>query len=690
MSSPASPHSAAHAASLVGILRARLLEADRLYRHGEATGMTDAQWDAALVELAQLEEAHPELKTADSPTLRVGGAPIGDFETVPHAVPMLSIDNSYSKADIEAWYARAQKLLGLEAVSGGGLFAKTAELRLALEPKVDGVAISLRYEHGVFVRGVTRGDGDKGDDVTHNLRTMHDIPLQLHGDARSWPAVLEVRGEAYLPFDAFEKANEKRAAEGAELFANPRNTTAGALKQKDARKVVKGLRFFAHGRGEMSDLSPASHSVFLATLRRFGFATNPEAAVVNGIEEAWAFIEAFDLKRRKLPYATDGVVLKVDDWDLQAKLGMTSKSPRWCVAYKFAPDRETTRLRRVEWQVGKTGRLTPRATMDPVLLAGTTVRHASLHNADQIALLGLMLGDLVEIEKAGEIIPHVVGVRKDARTGEETPITAPYTCPSCAGPVAREEGEADYRCDNPECPAQIRERLIWFCGRDQMDIAGLGEKLVLQLCDAGLIANFGDIFMLKDKREAILVLERMADKKLQNLLDGIEESKSRGLARVLAGLGVRHLGPSAADALAQQFGTLDTLAGASLDQLQAAEGIGPETAGAVREFLHSEAGRHVFAELAQAGVKLSEEKRVPANATPFSGKTVVLTGTLAQFDRSDLEKQLVALGAKISGSVSAKTHLVIAGDKAGSKLVKAQELGIEVWDEAQLSAALGE
>lgn len=671
-------------------LRARLLEADRLYRLGEPTGMTDAAWDALLVELAQLEEAHPELRTADSPTGRVGGAPIGDFETVAHAVPMLSIDNTYSREDVQAWYDRTLKQLGLDAVADGGLFARSAQLRLALEPKVDGVAISLRYEKGVLTRGVTRGDGEKGDDVTHNLRMVRDIPLQLQGNPASWPSVLEVRGEAYLPFAAFEKANAKRAAAGEDLFANPRNTTAGALKQKDPKKVLPGLRFFAHGRGELTDMDAGSHSVFLASLRRLGIATNPDCACVNGVEEAWDFITRFDVKRRGLPYATDGVVIKVDEWPKQAQLGMTSKSPRWCIAYKFAPDRDTTRLLNVEWQVGKTGRLTPRATMEPVLLAGTTVRHASLHNADQIAMLGLMLGDLVEIEKAGEIIPHVVGVRKDARTGAETPITPPMRCPSCAGPVAQAEGEVDYRCDNPECPAQIRERLIWFCGRDQMDIAGLGEKLVLQLCDAGLIANFGDIFTLKDKREAILALERMADKKLQNLLDGIEESKSRGLSRVLAGLGVRHLGAVAADALAQQFGSIEALTCASVEQLQAAPGIGPETAESLHAFLHSKAGLHVFAELAQVGVKLSEEKRVVAQATPFSGKTVVLTGTLENFERGDLEKKLVALGAKVSGSVSAKTHLVIAGEKAGSKLEKAKELGIEVWDEKKLVEVLAE
>ncbi len=673
-------------------LRHRLLEADRRYRLGEATGMTDKQWDEALVELTELEAKHPELQTPDSPTRRVGGAPIDGFVTVPHSVPMLSIDNTYSKEELQAWYARALKLLGLEAVADGGLFAKTAELRLALEPKVDGVAISLRYEKGVLVRGVTRGDGDKGDDVTHNLRTLHDVPLQLAGNPAAWPEILEVRGEVYLPFDAFEKANLKRAASGEDLFANPRNTTAGALKQKDPKKVVKGLRFFAHGRGELDAAfaqATSSHSSFLAALRRFGLPTNPQAACVNGAEEAWAFIEAFDIKRRGLPYATDGVVAKVDAWDLQTKLGMTSKSPRWCIAYKFAPDRDTTRLLAVDWQVGKTGRLTPRATMEPVQLAGTTVRHASLHNADQIAMLGLMIGDLVEIEKAGEIIPHVVGVRKDVRTGAETPITAPLACPSCAGPVAQAQGEVDYRCDNPECPAQLRERLIWFCGRDQMDIAGLGEKLVLQLCDAGLIKNFGDIYHLAQKQDAILALERMAETKLKNLLAGIENSKLRGLARVLAGLGVRHLGSSASDALSQQFGSIEALSAASLDQLQAADGIGPETAGAVHAFLHSEAGRHVFAELAESGVKLTEEKRVIANATPFSGKTVVLTGTLEHFERGDLEKKLIALGAKISGSVSAKTHLVIAGDKAGSKLAKAQELGIEVWGEQKLLDVLG-
>ncbi len=687
------------AADRIAQLRAELQLHNRLYFVEATPQITDAQYDRLLKELESLEDQHPDLVTPDSPTQRVGGQPIDGFETLPHTLPMLSIDNTYSQGELRAWYDRTAKALRntSDKPHASGLFSETDTdtqadaLTLVAEPKVDGVALSLRYEQGLLVRALSRGDGRSGDDITHNIRTVQAIPLRLLGERI--PRVLEVRGEVFMPDAVFTRINAQRGADGLELFANPRNSTAGTLKQKDPKKVATGLRFFAHGRGAVEPDDFVSHMAFLDTLRGWGLPTNPHTKQVAGFDEAWQFVETFEVTRRELGYATDGVVLKVDRLDDQATLGIRSKSPRWCIAYKYAAEQAVTRLIEVQWTVGKTGRVTPRAVMEPVLLAGTTVQHASLHNADEIDRLGLHTGDSVVIEKAGEIIPHIIRVVETSRPTHAAAVTPPTHCPGCGQPLVRQEDEVDWRCPNPECLAQLRERLIWFVGRDQMDIEGLGEKLVVQLVEAGLLTNFGDIFTLHTQRDALLILERMAQKKLDNLLAGIEASKTRGLARVLAGLGIRHVGASTSRALARHFGDIDALTAATAEHIAAVEDIGLITADAVHTFLHSDAGCHVIAELRNAGVDLTEPRtapRVDAGGSPFHGKTIVITGTLQAFGRKELAEKLEELGAKVSGSVSKKTDILIAGEEAGSKLDKAISLGITVWDEAALLAALGD
>ncbi|MBX2852082.1 MAG: NAD-dependent DNA ligase LigA [Phycisphaeraceae bacterium] len=697
-------------------LRDRLNEADRLYRLGQATGMSDIEFDHALKGLEQLEAEHPGLVTPDSPTQRVGGQPIEGFETKPHSSPMLSIDNTYNEEELNSWYTRTCKL------------AEVDQVELVMEPKVDGVALALRYEQGQLVQALTRGDGTKGDDITHNIRTVRHIPLTLKGE--HIPEILEVRGEIYLPQDVFDRVNAKKIEAGEDPFMNPRNTTAGTLKQKDPAKVIRGLQFVAYGKGEISnDTTYATHSGFVATIKQLGLPVHEHEAIVESADQAWRWIQGFDQLRHNLPFATDGVVIKTNDYNLQDQLGVTSKAPRWCIAYKFAAEQARTKLLEVNWQVGKTGKLTPRATMQPTLLAGTTVSHATLHNFGEVLRKDIRLNDTVVIEKAGEIIPQVVEVVTDVRDVSELPIAAPDKCPECGTPVEieydtkrinelavyeraveREKAKAEKEerqpeaidkpaainpldetaryCPNPECPAQFRERMAHFVGRNQMDIDALGEKTIHQLADAGLLQNLGDIYRLKDKREQLLELDRMGEKKVDNLIEGVEQSKQRGLLRVLAGLTIRHIGQGGAKRLAQHFGDIDALIVADEETIAAIEDVGPITAASVRQFLDNPAGQHVIAELKAAGVDLTEEKIEVAADSPFAGKTIVITGTLENYQRNDLKKILEGLGAKISGSISKNTDLLIAGEKAGSKLTKAQGLGVQVWDEAKLLATL--
>jgi DNA ligase (NAD+) len=724
-----------------------LWQANRAYYVDNAPTMSDAQYDALLRRHIELERQHPHLIDPNSPTQRVGSSLSQGFVTHPHALPMLSIDNTYSDADVRVWYERCERALS----SASALFAPSPPLALYADPKIDGLALSLRYEDGKLVRALTRGDGVKGDDVTTSARAIASIPLVL---ASSAPPVLEVRGEVYLPLSQFARINREREEKGEDLFMNPRNAAAGTLKQLDPAIVAsRGLRFAAHGKGEVVGLEATSHSELVSTLRTLGIPTSNLGTRVQGIDETLAAIARFASLRATLDYATDGMVVRVDSFAQQEALGLTSKSPRWAIAYKYPAERKRTRLLRVEHQVGKTGKVTPRAVMEPVELAGTIVQHATLHNYGRVLQAPLVpddaskgttdirLGDMVFVEKAGEIIPYVAGVDITQRPPGAHPIVPPRTCPACAAPLVVDPPEAESeptletsrRCHNPQCPAQLREKLVWFALRKQMDIDGLGEKTIDQiLATQGTpseipLRGFADIFRLHQHRGLLAGLDRMGEKKVDNLLAGIEASKQRGLAKVLAGLGLRHVGDSTAKALAKQFGTLHALLNATEEHLRPKSlskeralalgyadepasrpdtGLGLETAPAVHAALHAPGTLALFAELQELGVLLdapagmraastiaSKPGEASAQAQPASalaGKTIVLTGTLSRYEREDLAAKLEALGAKVSGSVSSKTHLVIAGEKAGSKLDKARELGVEVWDEARLLRELGE
>jgi len=673
-------------------LRRLIRKADRAYYVDHAPSMADSEYDQLLRELQTLEDEHPELADPNSPTQRVAGEPIKGFKTIAHTVPMQSIDNTYSIEDLRAWHKRVLKGLGIEESAGGDLFGKPQAVGYVCDPKIDGVAISLRYEKGRLITAVTRGDGEKGDDVTAQVRAIRAVPLELSASGKgAIPAVLEVRGEIFMPNAEFVRINREKEAAGEPPFANARNSTAGTLKNLDPKvTAARRLNLVAHGRGEVRGLDDVdSYSEFLQRLKALGIPVSPHTRVCDSIEEVEKTIEAFQSERAALGYGVDGMVIRVDRFDQQDQLGKTSRAPRWCIAFKYPAEQGETILEHVEWQVGKGGTLTPRATMKPIFIAGTTVSHATLHNIEEIRRKDIRVGDTVIVEKAGEIIPQVVGFVPARRPKGVKPIEPPKHCPACGGTV-EQEGPKVF-CVNPECPEQFREKLMWFVGRDRMDIEGLGEKLVDQLIDAGLVHHFADVFLLPGKREELLALERMGEKSVDNLITGIEEAKKRGLARVLAGLGIRHIGVSAAKTIAKHFPDAEALLDASVEELMELPDFGEVTAPVLHDYLHSKQGRDAFTRLAKSGVDLASplyRKRETASGSLFAGKTVVLTGTLESFTRPELTEKLEALGAKVSGSVSKKTDLVIAGESAGTKLDKARELGIEVWDEARVIKAL--
>lgn len=712
-------------------LRDLLTRANRAYYVDAAPLMPDFEFDQLLAELATLESKHPELDDPNSPTKRVGGEPIDGFTQITHRVPMLSIDNSYDESTIREWAARMSRGIS----SDSGLFASPPTMSFICDPKIDGVALSLRYENGSLVHAVTRGDGVKGDDVTHAARVIRAIPLTLSSalDSTSPPHILEVRGEVFMTTTEFARINRELEDAGEDLLANPRNATVGTIKNLDPKLIARRkLSFCAHGRGEVDAAFAASHSEFLTKIKSLGIPTNPHTKQCSTIDEVLATIATFAEARRALPYATDGMVIRLDRFDQQAALGLTSKSPRWITAFKYPPDRKSTILLDALHQVGKTGKITPRAVMQPVHLAGTTVKHATLHNYGQIRQKDIHIGDTIDVEKAGEIIPYVVGIIASKRPADARPIIAPDTCPVCQGPVEPEypdpanptpESESARRCINPECPAQVREKLVWFCGRKQMDIDGLGEKTIDQIrAEAPSIPlnSFADIFRLPEHRATLLTLDRMGEKKVDNLLAGIEAAKSRGLAKLLAGMGIRHVGDTTGKLLARNFRDIDDLLAApvhalmpiavnrmsprkrqelfNLDALLPTEyetGLGIDTAPAVYTYLHSPVAQRTFAALKSLGVSLAsvdfiDPARPPITTdSPVSGKVIVITGTLANWERTELAEALEKLGAKVTDSVSKKTHILIVGESAGSKLAKAESLGIPTWDEAKLHAELG-
>jgi DNA ligase (NAD+) len=646
---------------------------NHLYYVEARTEIPDKEFDDLLNELKQLETAHPDLVHPDSPTQRVGGAPIADFVQVKHRVLMLSIDNTYNAEELREYDKSIRKMLGGETVG------------YVVELKIDGVSMSLAYEKGKLAVGATRGDGEKGDDVTHNVRTIKGIPLQLHTDKP--PRLFEVRGEVYMTTAELERINKLQEEAGEEPYANPRNLTAGTLKLLDPKLCAeRKLSFFAYGLGALDGIDVDSHLEAMKLLKKLGFPVNPHTQTCKNIEEVIDYCNSWSEKRRTLPYETDGLVVKVDSYEQRERLGTTSKHVRWATAFKFPPDQAKTRLEDVEFSVGTQGVLTPVAHLAPVRLAGTTVSRASLHNADQIKAKDIRIGDMVIVEKAGEIIPYVVKPVVESRTGKEKKIVFPTACPVCGSPTRRDEGSPFYFCTGGvTCPAQLRKKLGTFAHRERMDIEGLGEKLAAQLVSTGLVQSLTDLYRLK--LQALIDLERMGKKSAQNLLDNIEASKQRGLARLLAGLSITDVGVTVAEDLAEEFGSIDELLSASAEKLQQCKGIGPERAESIRKYFQSPAGQKTIKELRQLGVKLTEEKKV--RGTKLVGKTLVVTGTLKNYGRKDIEDLIKSLGGTAAGSVSKKTDYVVAGEEAGSKLAKAKELGVPVLTEAQFDKLIG-
>jgi DNA ligase (NAD+) len=649
-----------------------------LYYVEAKPAISDREFDRLLDELREIEAQHPELATPDSPTQRVGGEPVEGFRTVTHRAPMLSIDNTYNPDQLREWDRSTRKLLGGEAVT------------YVVELKIDGVAISLTYEGGVLTVGATRGDGLRGDDVTHNLRTIHELPLRLHTDDP--PALFEARGEVYMTRAELVRINRERAAAGEEPYANPRNLTAGSLKLLDPKaSAQRRLRLFAYELGATDGVTVATHVEALGLLKRYGFPVNPHIEVCPDIEAVVAYCQTWAEKRRELPYDTDGLVIKVNDYGQRRRLGVTSKFPRWARAYKFEAEQAVTKLDRIEVQVGRTGKLTPVAHFEPpVRLAGTTVSRATLHNADEIERKDVRVGDMVVVEKAGEIIPQVVRVETAVRTGQEQVFHFPKHCPVCGSPTVREKGSPFVYCSAPrdQCQGQVKRQVLQFARRDALDIEGLGKVLVDQLVDGGLVKQLPDVYRLT--KVQLLDLERMGEKSAQNLLDAIEGSKGRGLGRLLAGLGIPMVADSMAHELAQEFGAIDGLMGATEERLAQVEGIGPERARRIHEFFAEDANRQLIADFRELGLKLTEERRPrPTGGSNLTGKTFVVTGSLERYEREEIEALIRKLGGKAAGSVSKKTDYVIAGAKAGSKLEKAKQLGVPVLTEAEFEKMVG-
>jgi DNA ligase (NAD+) len=678
-------------------LRDEIREHDRRYYVLAQPVISDRDYDRLFARLQELEAAHPELIVPDSPTQRVGGEPIEGFVTLPHSRRMYSIDNSYDLGELRHWAERCARLLGIEAteelpIDGGYL----------VEPKVDGVAISLRYDGGTLVRALTRGDGTRGDDITHNVRTIRAIPLRLSPTPTvPVPEVLEVRGEVFLPYPEFVAWNEELKEQNQQLLANPRNATAGLLKRLDPQFVARRrLDFIAHGRGEVEGWEVETQFDFLQQAGLLGIPSSPLLKLARDIVEVEKILKDFEVARAELTYGVDGMVVKVNRFDLQERLGYTSRFPRWCIAYKYAAEQGVTILREIQWQVGKTGKLTPRARLDPVLVAGTTVQHATLHNMGEVRRKDLRIGDTVIVEKAGEIIPQVVSVIDELRPPDAVIPQPPEKCPECGGDVEAEtdaSGKETARyCMNPECPEQFRQRLQHFAGRGQLDIEGLGEKVIEQLTAAGLVKTLGDVFALHKRRDELLKLERMGAKKADNLLAGIEAAKTRGLARVLAGLGIRHVGSTVARILAEHYRTIDNMMEATREDIETFQvggresGIGPEIAHSLHTFLHSDTGRGVIEELRAAGLVLEmpEAEVQGAAGTSLAGKTLVVTGTLEKYSRQEIEALIVQHGGKAGSSVSSATDYLVAGEKAGSKLAKAQQLGIPVLSETEFESLI--
>ena len=659
------------AAKRVAQLQREIAEHDRRYSQEAAPTISDREYDRLYRELVDLETQFPDLASPDSPTQQVGGKPLEAFSQVQHRSPMLSLDNTYSEDEIASFYARLERLL------------PNQKIPVVVEPKVDGVAVSLLYEKGKLRYAATRGDGVVGDDITQNVRTIRQVPSELRGKA---PAVLEVRAEVYMDKRGFEKLNEERKKADLPLFANPRNAAAGSLKQLDSRIVAqRPLGIVCYGTGLIEGAETELHSKIFAFLKKLGLPATERWWVANSVDETLNAIRELDKVRREFPYQTDGAVVKVDSLGQRQRLGFTAKSPRWAIAYKYETERVETRLLDILVQVGRTGTLTPVAALEPVLVSGSTVARATLHNEEEIKRKDIRIGDIVVIEKAGEVIPAVVEVKTAARTGKEKKFRMPSACPVCGGKVVQDEGQVALRCINVRCPAQLKRRIEHFASRGAMDIEGLGEMMVEQLVSRELVHDPSDIYQLD--AEKLGSIERMGEKSIANLVAAIDESKTRPLWRLIFGLGILHVGVSASRALATHFGGLDKLMEASVDELQRIPDVGEVVAASIHDFFQEPRNRQTIARLQEVGVKPQVEPRKPTPDSSIAGTIWVITGTLSQ-PRDEIAEMIIARGGKVSGSVSKKTNFVLAGQEAGSKLAKAKELGVRVLSEAEFRKML--
>lgn len=638
--------------------------------------ITDAEYDQLMRHLQELEAAFPDLVTPDSPTQRVGAAPLEGFGTVLHSLPMLSLDNAFSPAELRDFDERVKRQLG-----------QTAPIDYVAEPKIDGLAVELVYEHGLLVQGSTRGDGVRGEEITQNLRTIRTIPLRLIGAAHApVPRRLEVRGEVYMTKRDFQRLNARREEEGEPIFANPRNASAGSLRQLDPRITAgRPLNIFCYGLGRAEGVALATHWEVLQTLARWGFKTNPLCQRCQGIEAALAYYERLRDQREELPYEIDGVVLKVDSLALQDALGTRSRSPRWALAFKFAPKQAVTRIREIAVQVGRTGALTPVALLEPVQVAGVEVSRASLHNPDEVARKDARAGDWVVVQRAGDVIPEIVEVLKERRTGDEKPFEMPTRCPVCGSAVARLEDEVVPRCVGLVCPAKLKESIVHFASKRGMDIEGLGDKMVNQLVERGLVKDVGDLYFLT--KDDLLKLDRLADKSASNLVAAIERSKHTTLPRLLYALGIRHVGEHVAEVLAREYPGWEELQHAAYEELQSTHEIGPRIAQSIVTFFQDAGNRAVLEKLRRGGLRITAARR-PTVDQSMHGKTLVFTGELQALTRAEAKRLVEVRGGRVTSSVSRNTSYVVAGADPGSKLDQARKLGVPVLTEEEFKALL--
>ena len=644
--------------------------ANRLYYNESQPELSDAEWDAYMRELREIEETHPELATPDSPTQKVGAPPSTEFAEVVHTLPMLSLGNVFDEDSLRAWHRRTLELAEVEAAA------------MVCELKIDGLAISVTYRDGVLVQGATRGDGVRGEDVTPNVKTIRSVPLRLDGD--DVPGLIELRGEVYFPNSKFEAYNREREEAGLPTYANPRNSASGSLRQLDSSETARrplSMYFYSYGHMEDGEM-PASQWEVLQTLKRWGLPVNPWTRRADTVDDVLIAIENAGNERASLDYGIDGVVIKIDSISLQRNLGSIGRDPRWATAYKFPAEKARTRINRIHVNVGRTGNLTPWAELEPVVVGGVTVRRATLHNKDEIERKDFREGDEVIIQRAGDVIPQVVQVADDnKRSKSSVPYTFPEKCPVCDEPTLPTEEDAAVRCVNAECPAQFERLLEHFASRGAMDIEGLGERLSQDLARNGIVKRLSDLYTLEEKKEELGELEGMGEKKIANLLEGIEKSKQQPLSRLLFALGINGVGSEAGEWLARHFRNIRNILSAGVEQFEEVDGIGPVTAQTVHEWMTLDTNIALIEELEKAGLTLEDDSPEPPKDHPMRGLTLVVTGTLETMSRSDAESKIKSLGAKASGSVSKKTAFLVAGANAGSKLQKAEQLGVPVLDE---------